>query len=61
MIDQTGCSSMSHKNQQNECAKSEDSDQPGHLTSLIIVFPVRSISSFKDPGFLYVDSQHRFR
>ena len=34
---------MSHdmKNQQNECAPSEDSDQPGHLPSLIRVFAVR--------------------
>ena len=29
------------QNQQNECAPSEDSDQPGHLPSLIRVFAVR--------------------
>ena len=29
------------KNQQNECAPSEDSDQPGHPPSLIRVFAVR--------------------
>ena len=29
------------QNQQNECAPSEDSDQPGHPTSLIRVFAVR--------------------
>ena len=31
--------------QQNECAPSEDSDQPGHLPSLIRVFAVRSMGS----------------
>ena len=31
----------SWQNQQNECAPSEDSDQPGHLPSLIRVFAVR--------------------
>ena len=31
----------SWQNQQSECAPSEDSDQPGHPPSLIIVFPVR--------------------
>ena len=29
------------QNQQNECAPSEDSDQPGHPPSLIRVFAVR--------------------
>ena len=29
------------QNKQNECASSEDSDQPGHLPSLIRVFAVR--------------------
>ena len=32
---------MTWQNQQNECAPSEDSDQPGHPPSLIIVFAVR--------------------
>ena len=31
----------SWQNQQNDCAPSEDSDQPGHSPSLIRVFPVR--------------------
>ena len=35
----------SWQNQQNECAPSEDSDQPGHLPSLIRVFAVRSVGS----------------
>ena len=33
------------QNQQNECASSEDSDQPGHPPSLIRVFAVRSVGS----------------
>ena len=33
------------QNQQNECALSEDSDQPGHPPSLIWVFAVRSMVS----------------
>ena len=33
------------QNQQNECAPSEDSDQPGHPPSLIRVFAVRSTGS----------------
>ena len=32
-------------NQKNECAPSEDSDQPGHLPSLIKVFAMRSMDS----------------
>ena len=32
---------MTWQNQQNECAHSEDSDQPGHPPSLIRVFTVR--------------------
>ena len=36
---------MSHENQQNECAPSEDSDQPGIPPSLIRVFAVRLIGS----------------
>ena len=35
----------SWQNQQNECAPSEDSDQPGHPPSLIRVFAVHSIGS----------------
>ena len=33
------------QNQQNECAPSEDSDQPGHPPSLIRVFAVRLMGS----------------
>ena len=33
------------QNQQNECAPSEDSGQPGHSPSLIRVFAVRSMGS----------------
>ena len=36
---------MTWQNQQNECAPSEDSDQPGHLPSLVRVFVVRSMGS----------------
>ena len=35
----------SWQNQQNGCAPSEDSDQPGHPPSLIRVFAVRSVGS----------------
>ena len=35
----------SWQNQQNDCAPSEDSDQPGHPHSLIRVFAVRSVGS----------------
>ena len=35
----------SWQNQQNDCAPSKDSDQPGHPPSLIRVFAVRSIGS----------------
>ena len=35
----------SWQNQQNDCAPSEDSDQPGHPPSLIRVFAVRSMGS----------------
>ena len=35
----------SWQNQQNDCAPSEDSDQPGHPPSLIWVFAVRSMGS----------------
>ena len=45
------------QNQQNECAPSEDSDQPGHPPSLIRVFAVRSMGSYKDLGFLHADSE----
>ena len=33
------------QNQQNEYVPSEDSDQPGHLPSLIRIFAVRSMGS----------------
>ena len=36
---------MTWQNQQNECAPSEDSDQPGQLPSLIRVFGVCSMGS----------------
>ena len=35
----------SWQNQQNDCAPSEDSDQPGHVLGLIRVFAVRSMDS----------------
>ena len=35
----------SWQNQQNDCAPSEDSDQPGHPPSLNSVFAVRSVDS----------------
>ena len=35
---------FSYGTQQNECEPSEDSDQPGHLPSLIRVFAVRSVA-----------------
>ena len=35
----------SWQNQQNDCAPSEDSDQPGHSPSLISVFAVRSMGN----------------
>ena len=41
------------QNQQNDCAPSEDSVQPGHPPSLIRVFAVRSMD--KDPVFLHAD------
>ena len=36
---------MTWQNQQSECALSKDSDQPGHLPSLIRVFAVHSMGS----------------
>ena len=36
----------SRQNQQNDCAPSEDSDQPGHPPSLIRVFAVHSMGSY---------------
>ena len=44
----------SWQNQQNDCAPSEDSDQPGHPSSQIRFFAVRSA---KDPSFLHADSE----
>ena len=35
------------QNQQSECAPSKDSDQPGHLPSLIRVFAVRLMGSYR--------------
>ena len=44
-------------NQQNECAPSKDSDQPGHPPSLIRVFAcVQRV--VKDPSFLHEDSEN---
>ena len=40
------------QNQQNECAPSEDSDQPGHTPSLISLQWVA-----KDPSFLHADRE----
>ena len=37
---------LSWQNQQNDCVHSDDSDQPGHLPSLIRVFAVRSIDRY---------------
>ena len=34
---------IGRQNQQNDCAPSEDSDQPGHPPSLIRVFAVRAL------------------
>ena len=57
---------VSWQNQQNECAPSEDSDQPGHLPRLNWVFgicPGWSESSLctqwvaKEPVFLHADSE----
>ena len=42
----------SWQNKQNDCAPSKDSDQPGHLPSLIRVFAVRSMGTF-----LHADSE----
>ena len=35
------------QNQQSDCTPSEDSDQPGHPPSLISIFAVRSMGSFR--------------
>ena len=48
-------SALWKKQQQNDCAPSEDSDQPGHPPSLIRVFAVRSRVA-KDPSYLHVYS-----
>ena len=42
---ETGYMSRLMKNQQNDCAPSEDSDQPGHQPSLIRVFAMHSMGS----------------
>ena len=44
------------QNQQNECAPSVDSDQPGHPPSLIRVFACAQWVP-KDPSFLLADSE----
>ena len=44
------------QNQQNDCAPSEDSDQPGHPPSLIRVFACAKRVA-KDPSFLHADSE----
>ena len=44
------------QSQQNECAPSEDSDQPGHPPSLIRVFACAQWVA-KDPSFLHADSE----
>ena len=44
------------QNQQNECAPSEDSYQPGHPPSLIRVFALRSVGN-KGPKVLHADSE----
>ena len=49
----------SWQNQQNDCALSEDLDQPGHLPSLIRVFALWAQSVAKDPIFLHADRQRR--
>ena len=46
----------SWQNQQNCCAPSEDSDQPGHPPSLIRVFALRSMGA-EDPSSLHADSE----
>ena len=43
------------QNQQNDCAPSKDSDQPGHPPSLIRVFAAQWVA--KDPRFLHADSE----
>ena len=44
------------RNQQSECAPSKDSDQPGHLPSLITVFACAQWVA-KDLSFLHADSE----
>ena len=44
------------QNQQNDCAPSEASDQPGHPPSLIGVFACAQWVT-KDPSFLHADSE----
>ena len=45
------------QNHQNECAPSEDSDQPGNPPRLIRVFTARAQWVAKDPKFLHADSE----
>ena len=44
------------QNQQMTCAPGKDTDQPGHLPSLIRVFAVHSMGS-SGPSFLHADSE----
>ena len=46
-----------NKTKKMACAPRENSDQPGHLPSLIRVFAVCSMGSFTDPSFLHADSK----
>ena len=46
----------SWQNQQNDCAPSEDSDQPGYPPSQISVFAVRSMG-IKNLSLLHADSK----
>ena len=47
---------MTWQNQQNECVPSEDSDQPGHMPSLIRVFTYTQWVA-NDSSFLHADSE----
>ena len=51
---------MTWQNQQSDCAPIEDSDQPGHLPSLIRVFGSSLCAQWvaKDPSFLHADSEY---
>ena len=51
-----GIRAATWQNQQNECAPSEDSDQPGHPSSLITVFACAQWVA-KNPSFLHADRE----